>query len=68
MAKIIRTSEGDFLDGLCQAYYGHLDGTVEAVLDANPDLAAQREPYPIGLYIAMPDLPSASTETVTLWE
>ncbi|MBI3146474.1 MAG: tail protein X [Pseudogulbenkiania sp.] len=68
MATIIRTSEGDLLDHLCLSHYGHLDGVVEGVLSANPGLAAQVEPYPLGLYIVMPDLPSASTETVTLWE
>lgn len=37
MAKTCATSEGDLLDTLCQHYYGHLVGSVEAVLDANQD-------------------------------
>ncbi|VVP54982.1 hypothetical protein PS880_05621 [Pseudomonas fluorescens] len=32
MATTYRTSDGDLLDTLCQHYYGHLNGTVEAVL------------------------------------
>ena len=38
MARTIRTSDGDRLDILCFRYYGDLQGTVEAVLDANPDV------------------------------
>jgi phage tail protein X len=29
---------------ICQHYYGHLNGTVEAVLEANPDLAREAQP------------------------
>lgn len=36
MATICRTSSGDLLDVICQHHYGHLNGTVEAVLEANP--------------------------------
>ncbi|MEQ6292203.1 tail protein X [Vogesella sp. GCM10023246] len=68
MAKIIRTSDGDCLDSICYAHYGHLNGSVEAVLAANVDLAGLAQPYPQGVYIAMPDIASAPTETVTLWE
>lgn len=35
MATTCRTSDGDLLDTICHNYYGHLGGTVEAVLDAN---------------------------------
>lgn len=35
MDKTCKTSEGDLLDTLCHHYYGHLDGSVEAVLQAN---------------------------------
>lgn len=37
MATTIKTSDGDVLDRLCHQHYGHLMGTVEAVLEANPD-------------------------------
>ncbi|OZY44553.1 hypothetical protein CJF41_19975 [Pseudomonas lundensis] len=39
MATTCRTASGDVLDTICQNYYGHLNGTVEAVLDANQGLA-----------------------------
>ena len=44
MATICRTSDGDLLDTLCQHYYGHLDGSVEAVLSANQGLGDEAEP------------------------
>ena len=43
MATTIKTSDGDVLDRLCHQHYGHLMGTVEAVLEANPGLAALRD-------------------------
>lgn len=39
MATTCRTASGDVLDTICQNYYGHLNGSVEAVLDANQGLA-----------------------------
>lgn len=39
MATICRTSDGDLIDTLCYQHYGHLNGTVEAVLAANRLLA-----------------------------
>ncbi|WP_017127927.1 tail protein X, partial [Pseudomonas gingeri] len=39
MAKTCRTSDGDLLDTLCYRYYGHLNGSMEAVLEANQGLA-----------------------------
>ena len=48
--------------------YGHLNGSVEAVLEANPGLAAEPEPYRGGLLIVLPDLALASDEqAVQLW-
>lgn len=35
-----RTADFDRLDVLCMKYYGHLDGTVEAVLKANSHITA----------------------------
>lgn len=68
MAKTIRTSDGDLLDVLCLQAYGHLGGTVEQVLAANPGLASLSQPYPSGVWIHLPDLPAASQAVVTLWE
>ncbi|KJZ41729.1 MULTISPECIES: tail protein X [Pseudomonas] len=68
MATTCRTSDGDLLDTLCHNYYGHLSGSVEAVLDANQGLAEEEQPFRTGLIIVLPDLPSPVTEAVTLWD
>ena len=41
MAKTCRTLDGDKLYTICHNAYGHLNGSVEAVLEANPGLAAR---------------------------
>ncbi|MCF5701343.1 MULTISPECIES: tail protein X [Pseudomonas] len=67
MATTCRTSDGDLLDTICHNYYGHLDGCVEAVLDANQGLADEDQPYRAGVVIVLPDLPQRVTEAITLW-
>ncbi|MFK3907890.1 tail protein X [Pseudomonas monteilii] len=67
MATTCRTSDGDLLDVLCQQHYGHLNGTVEAVLEANPDLARQAQPYRAGLLIHLPDLAAPAVELLQLF-
>ena len=67
MATTCRTASGDVLDTLCQNYYGHLNGTVEAVLDANQGLANEAQPYLAGVVIHLPDVVGASEEGVMLW-
>lgn len=68
MAMTCRTSEGDILDTLCQQYYGHLVGTVEAVLDANQGLADERQPFRAGLLIRLPEVVASTNEAITLWD
>lgn len=68
MATICRTSDGDVLDTLCHAFYGHLVGTVEAVLDANQGLSDELQPMRAGLLITFPDLPGPADESVALWD
>jgi len=68
MAMICRTSDGDLLDTLCYQHYGHLNGTVEAVLAANRLLAAEAQPLRTGLLITFPDLPEPMDEQVQLWD
>ncbi|MDF9755492.1 phage tail protein X [Pseudomonas sp. TE6288] len=68
MAKTCTTSEGDLLDTLCQHYYGHLTGTVEAVLDANQGLADEAQPFRAGVRIRLPELPMTTSETLQLWD
>lgn len=68
MATTCRTSDGDLLDTICHNYYGHLTGSVEAVLDANQGLADEPQPYRAGVLITLPDLSAPAQEQVTLWD
>ncbi len=68
MATTCRTSDGDLLDTLCQHYYGHLNGTVEAVLNANQGLADEPQPYRAGVLIVLPDLSVPTKALVMLWD
>ena len=67
MAMTCRTSDGDLLDTLCYHAYGHLNGSVEAVLDANQGLADEPQPYRAGIVIELPDLPASDNSEVRLW-
>lgn len=68
MATTCRTSDGDLLDTLCQHYYGHLNGAVEAVLNANQGLADEPQPYRAGVLIVLPDLAVQTEALVQLWD
>ncbi|WP_210712598.1 MULTISPECIES: tail protein X [Pseudomonas] len=68
MATTCRTSDGDLLDTLCYQYYGHLNGCVEAVLDANQGLADEVQPFRAGLLIRLPALPARADAMVQLWD
>ncbi|MHC8299017.1 tail protein X [Pseudomonas sp. ZS1P83] len=68
MATTCRTSDGDLLDTICHNFYGHLSGTVEAVLDANQGLADEPQPFRAGVLITLPALSAPVAEQVTLWD
>ncbi|PJY97007.1 tail protein X [Pseudomonas donghuensis] len=68
MAMTCRTSDGDLLDTLCQHHYGHLNGAVEAVLNANQGLADEPQPYRTGVLIVLPDLPTTTEALLRLWD
>ncbi|CAN7197362.1 MULTISPECIES: tail protein X [Pseudomonas] len=68
MATTCRTSDGDLLDTVCHHYYGHLNGTVEAVLAANQGLADEPQPFRAGVIIVLPDLPAQTLEDIQLWD
>ncbi|MCO7579131.1 MULTISPECIES: tail protein X [Pseudomonas chlororaphis group] len=53
---------------MCHQYYGHLNGSVEAVLDANQGLADEPQPFRAGVLIVLPDLPSQIDSSVLLWD
>lgn len=64
-----RTRPGDMLDWICTQYYGERPRAVEAVLDANPGLAAYGPVLPAGLEIELPDLgPTEDTSLINLWD
>ncbi|WP_417693700.1 tail protein X [Pseudomonas sp.] len=68
MATTCRTSDGDLLDTVCHHYYGHLNGTVEAVLAANQGLADEPQPFRAGVIIQLPDPPAQTLEDIQLWD
>ena len=64
------TKQDDELDAICFLFYGKTRGTVEAVLDANRELAKYLPLIPEGQTIILPALPSEAPETpaaVKLW-
>lgn len=65
-----RTADGDRLDTVCKRLYDAQSGVVEAVLEANPGLAARGAVLPAGLLVTLPDLPRpAEAERPTrLWD
>jgi phage tail protein X len=56
------------LDTLCLNYYGHLNGSVELVLEANEGLAREPQPFRSGIVIRLPDMPIVTNESVSLWD
>jgi len=56
------------LDVICNNVYGHLNGTVEAVLNANQGLADEPQPFRAGVVILLPDLPAPAEEGISLWD
>ncbi|MDY7561240.1 tail protein X [Pseudomonas sp. 10B1] len=55
LATAGRTSDGGLLDTLRYQHYGHLNGTIEAVLAANRLLADELQPLRTGLLITFRD-------------
>lgn len=68
MARTCTTSEGDVLDTLCHHYYGHLAGTLEAVLAANPGLADHAQPFRAGVSIVLPEQALVASDSIQLWD
>lgn len=64
------TRPGEMIDQACRRAYGTETGTVEAVLAANPGLAALPYRLPGGTVIRLPELaaPSRSDPVVKLWD
>lgn len=62
-----RTQDGDTVDIIAYKYYGGQAGSVEAVFNANPGLAAQGDTLPGGIIVKLPKLSVPTTSTVRLW-
>lgn len=67
---VYRASQGDTVDIICWRFYGQQSGAVEAVLVANPGLAALGPVLPVNTEIVLPDLPNpaAEAQTIRLWD
>lgn len=66
---LYKTSQGDTLDFICWKHYGQQSGAVEAVLVANPGLAALGPVLPINTEITLPVLsePAEVVQPIRLW-
>lgn len=70
MTASYTTTGGEMIDEIAARHYGHQLGTAEAVMDANPGLAALAPILPPGLTIILPDLaaPAATNTPVKLYD
>lgn len=65
----VRAQQYDTVDAICWRHYGRTLGMTEAVLAANPGLAAVGPVLPHGLEVELPELVSSpAAQTVQLWE
>ncbi|RYH02829.1 phage tail protein [Salipiger sp. IMCC34102] len=65
--SIYRTRDGDVVDAVAFAHYGHED-MVEAVFAANPGLAARGPVLPSGVTIVLPERPARpAVQRLRLW-
>lgn len=65
---VYTTKDGDVLDDICYKFYGHLEGTVEKVLETNDFLGFEPPILSAGLKIKLPEINNRkSIETVRLW-
>ena len=67
-ATVLRSVDGDVLDGVVWRHYGRVAGGVEQVLAANPGLAALGPVLPPGTRIELPELrlPAAAAAAARL--
>ncbi len=61
--------QGETLDAIAWRHYGRTAGVVEAVLEANPGLAALGPQLPLGTAVELPDIaPATEVALVQLWD
>ncbi len=68
MINIYRTIQNDELDLICFQYYGFTSGSVEAVLEANRDLAKELPLLQEGIEITLPEIEKPVTTVKRLWD
>jgi phage tail protein X len=70
MATQARAIQGDTVDAICWRHYGRTAGITEAVLDANPGLAALGPVIPHGTLINLPQAaaPAEQRQMINLWD
>ncbi|MBC7952248.1 MAG: tail protein X [Rhodospirillaceae bacterium] len=68
--KRIVVEQGQVLDKVVRDHYGTATGTLEAVLDANPDLARMGPVFDVRRAVLMPDMPPSATgkRPIKLWD
>lgn len=65
----VRALQGDTVDAICWRHYGATLGKTEAVLAANPGLAAHGPVLPQGLAVRLPQAaPAPQKTTIKLWD
>jgi len=64
---VVRTQQGDTVDQVSLRHYGHTR-MVEAILVANPGLAAHGATLPLGLAVTLPAETTKTKTTVNLWD
>ncbi|MGR3486043.1 MAG: tail protein X [Paracoccaceae bacterium] len=69
MADVYETRGGELIDELTFRHYGDHAGTAEAILAANPGLAARPVALPPGVRIVLPArAPTPTTKAVRLYD
>jgi phage tail protein X len=70
VADIYTTSQDETVDIACYRFYGRTAEVTEAVLDANPGLAAIGPILPFATQISMPAIEARSTlpKLTSLWD
>ena len=63
---IVRTQQDDTVDLIAYRHYGDTS-MVEAILAANPGLAAHGATLPLGLAVTLPPAVKPTRRTITLW-
>ncbi|KZL17704.1 Phage Tail Protein X [Pseudovibrio axinellae] len=64
-----RAIDGDAVDLIAFQFYGHHDGTLELVLNANRGLAAKGPVLSVGDFVILPpEPPRKVTRMIRLWD